>query len=59
MNNVQDNATQPRALDDMFDASEAILDRWSDGENLSEEDEKLEATDDSLVARQTKRRQIP
>ena len=49
MDNVQDNATQPRALDDMFDASEAILDRWSDGEDLSEENEELEATDDSLV----------
>ena len=49
MDNVQDNATQPRALDDMFDASEAILDRWSDGENLSEENEELEATDDSNV----------
>ena len=49
MDNVQDNATQPRALDDMFDASEAILDRWSDGENLSEENEELEATDDSIV----------
>ena len=49
MDNVQDNATQPRALDDMFDASEAILDRWTDGENLSEENEELEATDDSIV----------
>lgn len=49
MDNVQDNATQPRALDDMFDASEAILDRWSDGEDLSEENEELEATDDSNV----------
>ena len=49
MNNVQDNATQPRVLDDMFDASEAILDRWSDGEDLSEENEMLEAADDSNV----------
>jgi len=49
MNNVQAEATQSRGLDDMFDASEAILDRWSDGENLSEENEELEATDDSLV----------
>jgi len=49
MNNVQADATQSRGLDDMFDASEAILDRWSDGENLSEENEELEATDDSLV----------
>ena len=49
MNNVPNEATQPRALDDMFDASEAILDRWTDGEDLSEENEELEATDDSNV----------
>ena len=49
MSNVQQEATQPRVFEDMMDASDAILDRWSDGEDLSEEDEELEATDDSLV----------
>jgi hypothetical protein len=45
MSNVQSNATEPRAFDDLSDAADAILDRWSDGEYLSEEEE-LEATDD-------------
>ena len=49
MSNVQQEATQRQAYDDLFDASNAILDRWSDGENLSEENEELEATDDSIV----------
>lgn len=49
MSNVQQEATQPRVFEDMMDASDAILDRWSDGEDLSEENEELEATDDSLV----------
>ena len=45
MSNVQNDATEPRAFDDLSDAADAILDRWSDGEDLSEEEE-LEATDD-------------
>lgn len=49
MSNVQQEATQPRVFEDMMDAQDAILDRWSDGEDLSEENEELEATDDSLV----------
>lgn len=48
MQNVQDNATQPQAFDDLSDASEAILDRWTDAEKPSEENEELEATDDKL-----------
>ena len=46
MSNVQKEATQPRAFEDLMDASDAILERWSDGENLSEESEELEATDE-------------
>lgn len=45
MSNVQSDATEPRVFDDLSDAADAILDRWSDGEDLSEEEE-LEATDD-------------
>lgn len=49
MLNVQQESTQPAAYDDLSDAADALLERWSDGENLSEENEELEATDDSLV----------
>ena len=49
MPNVQQESTQPAAYDDLSDAADALLERWSDGENLSEENEELEATDDSLV----------
>ena len=49
MDNVQDNATQHEAYDDLSDAADALLARWSDGEDLSEENEELEATDDSIV----------
>lgn len=45
MSNVQSDATEPRVFDDLSDAADAILDRWSDGEDLSGEEE-LEATDD-------------
>lgn len=46
MSNVQDNATQPKAYDNMSDAADAILERWKDGEDPSESEE-LEATDNS------------
>lgn len=46
MSNVQDNATQKEAFHDIMDASEAILDRWKDGEDPSE-GEQLEATDET------------
>lgn len=49
MNNVPNEATQHEAYDDLSDAADALLARWSDGEDLSEENEELEATDDSLV----------
>ena len=45
MSNVQ-NATPSAAYEDIDDAADAILDRWSDGEDLSE-DEELEATDEA------------
>jgi len=48
-NNVQEDATQPAAYHDVMDAADAILQRWTDGENLSEDDETLEATDDTSV----------
>ena len=47
MSNVQDTAPQMRALD-LDDAADAILDRWTDGEDLSEESDELEATDSTL-----------
>jgi hypothetical protein len=47
MNNVQANATQPAVYEDLSDAADAILNRWSDGEDLSD-DEELEATDEDL-----------
>jgi hypothetical protein len=46
MSNVQDTATQKEAFHDIMDASEAILDRWKDGEDPSE-GEQLEATDET------------
>ena len=46
MSDVQDNATQPTAYDNMTDAAEAILERWKDAEEPSES-EKLEATETS------------
>ena len=46
-NNVQQTPTQPAAFDDLSDAADALLGRWSDGENLSDDDE-LEATDETL-----------
>jgi len=49
MPNVQQESTQPAAYDDLSDAADALLARWSDGEDLSEDNEELEATDDSLV----------
>lgn len=48
-NNVQNDATQPPAYHDIGDAADAILERWTDGEDLSGDDEELEATDDSHV----------
>ena len=46
--NVQNNPPQePRELQDMDDVGDAILGRWTDGEDLSE-DESLEATDETL-----------
>lgn len=48
-NDVQNDATQPRAYHDIGDAADAILERWTDGEDLSGDDEELEATDDSYV----------
>ena len=45
-NNVQNN-DDPKAYHDIMDATDAILDRWADGENLSAENEK-EATDENL-----------
>ena len=45
MSNVLSEAN-PAVLEDLDDAANAILDRWSDGSDLSE-DEELEATDDS------------
>lgn len=48
-NNVQSNATQQRAFHDIGDAADAILERWTDGNDLSGDDEELEATDDSYV----------
>ncbi len=44
-NNVQSN-DEPKAYHDVMDATDAILDRWADGENLSAENEK-EATDET------------
>ena len=49
MNNVPNEATQHEAYDDLSDAADALLARWSDGEDLSEDNEELEATDDSIV----------
>jgi hypothetical protein len=47
MSNVQNReATQPTAYDDLSDAADAILDRWADGEDLSANNEELEATDE-------------
>jgi len=47
MSNVQNReATQPTAYDDLSDAADAILDRWADGEDLSADNEELEATDE-------------
>jgi len=47
MSNVQNReATQPTAYDDLSDAADAILDRWADGEDLSDNNEELEATDE-------------
>ena len=46
MSNVQEQATPSTVYEDVSDAADAILDRWSDGENLSE-DEELEATDEA------------
>ena len=43
MSNVQSN-DEPKAFHDIMDATDAILDRWADGENLSAENDK-EATD--------------
>ena len=43
MSNVQSN-DEPKAYHDVMDATDAILDRWADGENLSAENDK-EATD--------------
>jgi len=48
-NNVQTDATQPAAYHDIGDAADAILQRWTDGEIPSEDDETLEATDEALV----------
>jgi len=45
MLNVQQTPTQPAAFDDLSDAADALLGRWSDGANLSDNDE-LEATDE-------------
>ena len=47
MSNVQSNATQQAVYEDISDAADAILNRWSDGKNLSG-DEELEATDEDL-----------
>ena len=44
-NNVQSN-DDPKAYHDIMDATDAILDRWADGEDLSAENEK-EATDEA------------
>tara|TARA_B100000035_G_C21017844_1_gene562764 strand:- start:111 stop:1175 length:1065 start_codon:yes stop_codon:yes gene_type:complete len=47
MSNVQNReATQPTVYDDISDAADAILDRWADGEDLSDNNEELEATDE-------------
>ena len=46
MNNVQDNATSLAAFDDVDDAADAILERWSDAEKPSETEE-LTATDEA------------
>ena len=46
MSNVQQQATPSAAYEDIDDAADAILDRWSDGSDLSE-DEDLEATDEA------------
>jgi len=46
MSNVQQQATPSAVFEDIDEAADAILDRWSDGENLSE-DEELEATDEA------------
>lgn len=46
MSNVQEQATPSAVYEDVSDAADAILDRWSDGEDLSE-DENLEATDEA------------
>jgi hypothetical protein len=44
MNNVQNDNSQPQALD-IDDAAEAILGRWDDGETLSEVDEDATSED--------------
>lgn len=46
MSNVQETNLEPRALD-LDDAAEAILGRWSDGEDLSD-DEELEASEEDI-----------
>jgi hypothetical protein len=47
MNNVQNDNSQPQALD-IDDAAEAILGRWDDGETLSEVEEE-DATSEDLA----------
>ena len=47
MSNVHTNATQQAVYEDISDAADAILNRWSDGEDLSD-DEELEAADENL-----------
>jgi len=48
MNNVQNEATSFAAYDDVDEAAEAILDRWTDGASPSD-DEEIEATADEPV----------
>jgi len=45
MNNVQERDSAPRALD-IDDAADAILGRWDDGENLSETEDEVAASED-------------
>lgn len=45
MNNVQERDSAPRALD-IDDAADAILGRWDDGENLSEAEDEVAASED-------------
>lgn len=48
MNNVQNEATSFAAFDTVDDAADAILDRWTDGESPSD-DEEIEATAEEPV----------